>query len=215
MESRKMKGIEKVELFDKGRRKLWTLPGGMKTATEIGFTFNEKEVEECAAWLDRTFGDELGPILKRYCRKMNMNMEEMLQDEFVNLVKWLKMTVKIAVKKALFKYRLSGLLHSFDKTFAIKRVRNGAVINGLRFRIRNEKELKTVLGLLASFYAKTLTAHQLDDEAKDPFTAFRRWMARLAQAEENERGWRYVGAAGEICRVKWPSWEEWVRDREA
>ena len=214
MEQRKMRGIEKVEIIDKGRRKLWTLPGGMKTATEVGFTFNEKEVEDCAAWLDRTFSDELGRVLKRYCKKMNMNMEEMLQDEFVNLVKWLKTTVKIAVRKTLFKYKLSGLLHCFDSVLKIKRVRNGAVINGLRFRIRNEKELKTVLGLLASFHAEVLTAHQLDDEAKDPFTAFRRRVARLAQVELNEKGWRLVETEAGLCRVKWSGREEWLHDRK-
>lgn len=212
-----MRGIEKVELIDKGRRKLWTLPGGMKTATEVGFTENEKEVEECAAWLDRTLGDELGPILKRYCRKMNMNMKEMLQDEFVNLVSWLKMTVKIAVRKALLKHRVSLMLHQCKHVgyyLTAKRVRNGAVIGDLRFKIKKEKDLKTVWGLLVSFHAKVLTAHQLDDEAKDPFTAFRRWMERLAQVELNEKGWRLVETESGLCRVKWSSREEWLHDRK-
>lgn len=192
MESRKMRGIEKVEIIDKEHCKKWTLPGGMYTTTEMNFIFNEKEVEICAAWLDSMFGDELGPILKRYCKKMNMGMEGMLQGDFVNLVNWLKTTVKIAIKKARLRRKLLRTLKPLKSYLTTKIIRNGVVVDGLTFEIRNEKDLKAVRSLLWQFRAQQNAPHE-----------FFVWMVRRPQVMLNNNK-RVVQTQRGPCTVTWP-----------
>ena len=200
---RKMRGIEKVELIDKMRRRLWTLPGGMKTSTHVGFSVNEKEVEDCAAWLDKAFGDELGRVLEKYYKTMNCGVEELLQGEFVKLVDWLKTAVKIAVKKARLRRRLLRTLKPLKGYLTTKIIRNGVEVDGLTFEIKNEKDLKAVRSLLWQFRA----------QQNAPFEFFG-WMVRRPQVILGNSGRRVVQTQRGPCMVTWTKNEEKERGRE-
>lgn len=197
MDPRKMRGIEKVELIDKMRRRLWTLPGGMKTSTHVGFLESEKEVEDCAAWLDKTFGDELGKVLKKYYKTMNCDVEELLQGEFVKLVDWLKTAVKIAVKKARLRRKLLRTLKPLKGYLTTKIIRNGVVVDGLTFEIKNEKDLKAVRSLLWQFRAQQNAPHEF-------FT----WIMSRVQVTLGDSRKRLVQTQRGPCTVTWPSNEE-------
>ena len=197
MEQRKMRGIEKVEIIDKGRRKLWTLPGVMKTATHVGFSVNEKEVEDCAAWLDKAFGDELGKVLKKYYKTMNCGVEELLQGEFVKLANWLKTAVKIAVKKARLRRKILRTLKPLKGYLATRIIRNGVKVDGLTFEIRNEKDLKAVRSLLWQFRAQ-----------QNAPCEFFGWMVRQPQIILGVSGRRVVQTQRGPCTVTWPSFPD-------
>lgn len=194
MEQRKMRGIEKVELIDKMRRRLWTLPGGMKTSTHVGFSVNEKEVEDCAAWLDKAFGDELGRVLKKYYKTMNCGVEELIQGEFVKLTKWLKTAVKIAVRKARLDCKILRTLKPLKGYLTTKKIRNGVEVDGLTFEVKNEKDLKAVRSLLWQFLAQ-----------QNPPSEFFSWMTIRPQVILGSGGKRVVQTQSGPCMVIWPS----------
>lgn len=101
-------------------------------------------------------------------------------------------TVKIAIKKARLRRKLLRTLKPLKSYLTTKIIRNGVVVDGLTFEIRNEKDLKAVRSLLWQFRA----------QQNAPFEFFG-WMVRRPQVMlDNNK--RVVQTQRGPCTVTWP-----------